>query len=155
MSEASENQLEGNNSPEISVEERLAGIAEELGFKETPELVQARKELKPDDLIDESIRKIVAYQELGAELVEAEQGAPDPKLQIGLLVAVARLKYASGFYDDYREDMINLMFYAGGVGEHETVKNLRRIFFEYLDPEKNTDFPSRYRSPETNTDNQN
>lgn len=109
------------------VEERLMELAERLGFKETPELVQAREKIKPDQLIDESRENIIAYQRLGEKVVEVGTDSADPKPQIGLIVALARLKYANGFNDAYRDDMANAALYATNIGEHELSLQLRRI----------------------------
>ncbi len=127
MNEPAENPPGDGESSEQSVDKRLIEIAEGLGFKETPELVQAREKLKSDQLIDESRENIIAYQRLGEKVVEVGSDSADPKPQIGLIVALARLKYANGFNDAYSDDMVNAALYASSIGEHEVSLELRRI----------------------------
>lgn len=132
MSEPVENTPGGKESPEQTVDQRLFQIVEELGFRETPELVQAREKLKPDQLIDEARANIIAYQKLGETLVETKTDPSDFKPQIGLIVAMARLKYSNGFIDDYRDDMVNAALYATNMSEHETSLELRHILHKDL-----------------------
>ena len=132
MTEPNENLPTDEDSSELSVEQKLAGISVRLGFKETPELVEARNKLKPDQLLDESREKIIAYQRLGESFVEQQTDSGDPKPQIGLIVALARLKYANGFMDDYSDDMVNAALYATNLGEHDISLELRHILHKDL-----------------------
>ncbi len=134
MNEPSEKSSGAKEPTEQSVEERLMDIAEKMGSKKTLKLVQAREKIKLDQLHPGSRKAIIAYQRLEEELVATKTDPSHPKPPLGLSIAIASLKYANGFVDAYRDDMTNAMFYATRIGEHETVLELRKIFFEYLNP---------------------
>lgn len=112
---------------EQPVDARLSEIVRELGFIETPQLIKARERITPDLMTDECKKSIMAYEELGINHIISTTDTEDMRPQIGLIVAMARLKYANGFFSDYRGSINDANYYADMIEEHEIARQIREI----------------------------
>ena len=117
----------GEAEPELTVAKQLIEVAAELGFAETPELVQIRAKFKPDQLYDESRDIMVEYQKLAEEILSTNSKTGDIRSQLGFLVAFAAIKNENGFMEEFREDLRDAFMYAHHVGEDDICKRLRKI----------------------------
>lgn len=133
MSELDEQIQGGGESSKPPVERRLIEVAAELGFAETPEILQTRERLVPDMLTDEAVGTITDYQRLGEEIIDQSKDSDNHRTQIGLIVAVAGIKHTYGFLDEYRYDLNQAIMYATGINDHDTVRRLRGVLLENID----------------------
>jgi len=124
-------EIETKREPVQSLEARLFEIATELGFRETQGLRKIRDKLTPAQLIEESSRIIIEYQNLGEREVEANEDR-GPRPQIGLLVAMSAIKYGNGFIDASREDVEDAIEYARNIEDFVTVNKLMSILIKDL-----------------------
>lgn len=123
--------METNNSSfesSTSVPE-INGLAEALGFIETPELSEIR-DMLTRAMISQSEQEVTTlasrYRELGESVVEQYQGDEYVRAQIGLSVAMALIRRDAGRTQDYIEDLDDMLMYAENSNSNDIIAVLDR-----------------------------
>lgn len=115
-----------SGAPEIL---EMNGLAEALGFIETPELREIR-DLLTEAMLSHSEEEIAVlasqYHELGAIVVGHYQGEAYVRAQIGLMVAMAVARRNAGRIEDYIEDIDDMLEYAENSNNIDIIEVLDR-----------------------------
>ncbi len=118
---------EGEVPDKIQTEVLLQALAEELGFKETPDLTKYRQALKSADSFGDFVAGLREYQRSGEAVVDMLHNKNRPKGQIALILASAGIYYSRGMYEDFREALGDAMLYAINIGYIDLEDKIRDI----------------------------
>lgn len=123
MTETGDKEPTKPNTPD-----KLIELAQELGYRESPNLSVLRKSLDSIENFAEFVDEYKKYQEEAEKVVNGLEGENFPKGQIGLILVNAQIYYSRGMFSDSSDSVKDALEYAAQLRDDESVRKIMELW---------------------------